>query len=223
MLTFSNFTSDYGNDGSNVNTPVRNKDLVETALEELKYSSKYQARTPLVQALSDAKRMIENLAPDTYDPVVVVFTDGVEDGDNSMGGETIESLASFYVQRHVPVHTIQLKAKQDPAPPSGDLEAEKERPTPLVQMSQLACQTGGDFYYIRNAEDFTTNNDLGTMLRNRLAGRWSLKVATNGLSADNDAPGLMLTTELEATLAGEVERFNAAQTIEVSYKYCENR
>ena len=82
-------------------------------------------------------------------------------------------------------------------------------------MSALACQTGGDFYYVRNAEDFTSNNDLGPMLRNRLTGRWSLKVNTNMFSnITDDAPGIMLTTELEATLAGEVERFNAAQTIE---------
>ena len=215
MLTFSGFTTDYGSDSSVVNKPTRNRELVANALEELKFSNKYQARTPLSQALNDAKKLIEEQPADTYDPVIVVFTDGVEDGDNTMSGSNIEELASFFVQRHVPVHTVQLKAKQDTAPASGDLDAEAERPKPLEAMSALACQTGGDFYYIRNAEDFTTNNDLGPMLRNRLTGRWSLKVNTDMFEAvQGDAPGVMLTTELEATLAGEVERFNAAQTIE---------
>lgn len=216
MLTFAGFTSDYNSDGSVVNRPIRNKDIATAALEDLKFSAKYEARTPLNQALSDTKAMIEGLAADTYDPVVVVFTDGLESGDNSMGAPTVEELAPFFVQRHIPVHTVQLRAQQDPNPSSGDLEAEEERPKPLENMSLLACQTGGDFYFIRNPEDFTNNNALGTMLRNRLSGRWSLKVQTTMFNSfmNVDAPGIMLTTELEATLAGEVQRFNAAQTIE---------
>ena len=186
MLTFSGFTSDYGSDSSVVNVPTVNRELVGSALEELKFSNKYEARTPLSQALNDAKSLIESQVPDTYDPVVVVFTDGLEDGDNSMGGPSIDELATFFVQRHVPVHTIQLRAKQDTNPASGDLDAESKRPKPLEKMSALACQTGGDFYYIRNAEDFTSNNDLGPMLRNRLTGRWSLKVNTNMFDPDKD-------------------------------------
>ena len=161
LLTFSDFTSDFGSDGNEVDTPTLNRDLISNALEDLKYSGKYNARTPLKQALSDAKSMIEGLEPDTYEPVVVVFTDGIEGGDNSMGAPSISDLAAFYVARHIPVHTIQLQAKQDPM---GEDEEEAKRPLPVEEMSRLACQTGGDFYYIRKANEFTTNNDLLIML-----------------------------------------------------------
>ena len=215
ILTFSGIASDYGSDSSLVNVPTQNRELLKFSMEELMYSANYQARTPLNQALNDTKSLIEGLDQDTYDPVVVVFTDGVEDGDSSMGAPSIAELTSFYVQRHVPVHTVQLKAKQDTNPASGDLEAETKRPKPLEEMSALACQTGGDFYYIRNAEEFTSNNDLVTMLLNRLSGRWSLKVNTNMFNTIiDDAPGIMLSTELEVVLGDEVERFNAAQTID---------
>ena len=222
LLTFSGFTSNYGSDNSLVNTPTRNLGEVTSALEDLKYSMAYDQRTPLARALGDAKLMVEGLEQDTYDPVVVVFTDGVESGDNSMGGETIDQLAPFFVQRHIPVHTIHLQAKSDPA---GDMAEEDERRKPLESMSRLACQTGGDFYFVRKPEDFTNNNDLGTMLRNRLTGRWSLKVQSTLFSdlAQSDAPGVMLTTQLEASLAGEVERFNAAQTIQGAGTTTDNR
>ena len=99
------------------------------------------------------------------------------------------------------------------------------RRQPLESMSRLACQTGGDFYFVRKPEEFTNNNDLGTMLRNRLTGRWSLKVQSTLFSdlADTPSLGVMLTTELEASLAGEVERFNAAQTIQGQATTTDNR
>lgn len=213
MLTFSGFTTSFGADESRVNNPTLNRDLVVNEIERLNVATAYEPRTALNQALADAKEMIEGLEPDTYDPVVVVFTDGLESGDNSMNVPDINALAPFFVERHVPVHTLQLRSKVDPA---GEEMDEIGRQAPLESMSRLACQTGGDFYYIRKAEDFTSNNDLGTMLRNRLVGRWSLKVQTPLFSEvmDPEAPAVMLTTELEATLAGEVERFTAAQSIQ---------
>ena len=211
MITFSDTSSSYDDELSQLNTPVINRDLINSELENLRFSNTYQPGTPLNQALADTKSMIKSLEPNTYDPVVVVFTDGLEGKDNSVDAPAFDDLASFFINERIPVHTIQLQAKQDDA---GDPEEEIKRPQPLVNMSELACATGGDFYFLRSADEFSNNYDLLHMLRNRLSGRWSLLADTDfsGIFEPSPTSGLMLTTQVEVTLSGEFERFNAAQT-----------
>lgn len=211
VLWFSGASSTFGTDRSTVNRPVDNLELVANEINLLNRSEKFEPRTPLRQALADAKSMIEGLGDDRYDPVVVVFTDGTEEGDSSMTSLTDEDLASFFVERHVPVHTLQLRAKVDP---SADPDEEAERIAPLTFMSDLACQTGGDFFYLRDADQLTYNDSLEPILRNRLQGRWSLKLRAPSLSnvADQiDGAGLMFSSAFRVTLGGESQQYDAQQ------------
>jgi hypothetical protein len=161
--------------------------------------------------LFDAKRLIEDLKQEgTYDPVVVLYTDGVEGEDNSPPGTpSIEELTAFFVTEKVPVHTVQLRSKVDID--AIDPAENERRRAPITSLSKLACDTGGDFLYLRDAEQFTYNDSLEPMLRNRLAGRWSLKVKSSDLfsvMSGSPAPGFMMTSDLQATLANQVRVFD---------------
>ena len=209
MLSFSGTSSTFGTDRSQVSRPVNSRDLVIDELNELNQSTNFKERTPLLQALTDAKSLIEGLGDDTYDPVVVVFTDGTESGDSSMGALSQEELATFFEDQHIPVHTVQLRAKIDPA---NDPAIEAERPKPMLQMSELACRTGGDFFYLRDADQFTYNDSLEPVLRNRLAGRWSLKVRSADIASQSESlgtPGFLLATDFRVTLAKQTRTYNA--------------
>lgn len=209
MLWFSGSSSTFGTDRSEVARPVDNRDLVINELNQLNQSINFKERTPLLQALTDTKSLIEGLSDDSYDPVVVVFTDGTESGDSSMGALSQEELAAFFIERHIPVHTVQLRAKIDPA---NDPAQEAERPKPMLQMSELACLTGGDFFYLRDADQFTYNDSLEPILRNRLTGRWSLKMRSSDLAGQSTAigtPGFMLGTDFRVTLAKQTHTYNA--------------
>lgn len=209
MLWFSGTSSTFGTDRSEVSRPVKSRDLIVSELNQLNQSMNFKERTPLLQALTDTKSLIESLSDDRYDPVVVVFTDGTESGDSSMGALSHEELTTFFVDRHIPVHTVQLRAKIDPANDPAD---EGERPKPMLKMSELACLTGGDFFYLRDADQFTYNDTLEPVLRNRLTGRWSLKVRSSDLASKSmslGAPGFMLGTDFRVTLAKQTRTYNA--------------
>lgn len=204
MMWFSETLSTYNSDISNVYRPVtkENRQFLYDEINNLNMSGSFKSRTPLRQALTDAKSLIENLDNDQYDPVVVVFTDGTENGDNSSESAlSHEELSQFFVERHVPVHTIQLRAKINPG---RDPAEEEMRPVPLWEMSELACQTGGEFFYLENASQFTYNDALEPILRNRLTGRWSLKVNSGEFSgAVNElgTSGVKMSSSVEVTLA----------------------
>ena len=79
-------------------------------------------------------------------------------------------------------------------------------------MSELACLTGGDFFYLRDADQFTYNDSLEPILRNRLTGRWSLKMRSSDLAGQSTAigtPGFMLGTDFRVTLAKQTHTYNA--------------
>lgn len=210
MMWFSETLSTYNTDLSSVFRPVESRDLVRDEIDRLQESRNYKAGTPLRQALTDAKSLIETLDNDLYDPVILVFTDGTESGDSSAASALPhEELSQFFVERHVPVHTIQLRA---PINPDLDPAEEEMRPIPLWEMSALACQTGGEFYYLENAAQFTYNNTLEPIVRNRLTGRWSLKVSASPFSSavnELGTPGVKMSSQVEVTLANDTEVYES--------------
>lgn len=210
MISFAGGITTYNTD-TGLYRPTLNRELIQEEFTRLSNSTSHDEKTPLRLALFDAKRLIEQVKQeDSYDPVVVLYTDGVEGEDNSPAGTpSIEELTAFFVTEKVPVHTVQLRSRVDID--AIDPEENERRRAPITSLSKLACDTGGDFLYLRDAEQFSYNDTLEPMLRNRLYGRWSLKVKSPDLFSvlsSSPAPGFMITSDLQATLADQVRVFD---------------
>ena len=209
LIDYAGSISSFGTDNG-LYLPTINREIIKEELDRLSNSQSHRDETPLKLALYDAKRLIEQVRGNkAYDPVVVIYTDGIENEDSSP--DTIPSISetgAWFAEENIPVHTIQLRSRVDAGLVDG--EGERRR-APLTELSELACLTGGDFFYLRDADQFGSNDTLEPMLRNRLIGRWSLKVRSADLFStmgQSDAPGFMLTSQLKASLANQVRIFD---------------
>ncbi len=188
--------------------PSRNRSVTEEALNQLDINQP-EGGTPLAHALDQAlTRIIDFAGNADLNPVVVVFTDGTETGDTSPEGVTIESVTEKFANHRrtvdgesvpapIPVIVVHLQV-----PPSAAVAPLSWPRGHNAKYADLACRTGGEYIFLRDATEFTANGDLPTILRNRVVGTWRLNVQT-GLGAGAFTPGgYLLTSELSVTLGG---------------------
>jgi hypothetical protein len=196
--------------GSEFGTPTRNRDVLVCPSGDDGVSCQQDAEmdgltrlaaneaggTPLADALKQTfDLLIDGEPARDLNPVVVLVTDGVEDGDTSLSGATVESEAARYAAHTfggepsaVPVVVVHLQ----PSAAAGFAQG----PDPALHA--LACATGGEYFFIPDAAELATADDLAAQIAARFEGTWRL-----GIGAD-PAPTepVWLETELTATVAG---------------------
>lgn len=156
--------------------------------------------TPLIDALDQTYNIVINGDKvRDLNPIVVLFTDGVENGDSSGSGKTFDQVLTKYANHEyggvitsVPVVVLHLQ----PTLASGFTRGRDEN------LYRLACATGGEYIFIERADEFTSNNRLEPMVANRIFGTWKLTV----LSTDTirfDPGRYLLSTDLSLTLGRE--------------------
>jgi len=198
LLSLVSFSGGFANITPEYSTPARNKTVILEGLAQLQFEE--NGTTPLIRALNDTRtRVIEPNAG--MNPVVVLFTDGMEDGDPEDEGNAFEQAVAGYADREgepIPVIIIHLQ-------PAAGVGAENRGRD--ARLAELACRTGGEYIFLENADEFTTNNNLQPAVQNRIEGVWRLKAQTT-LSQPGFAPGgWLLSTQLEVTLGGRSRTF----------------
>lgn len=196
--------------GPEFGTPTRNRDVLvcpsgddgescqqDAEMDGLTRLAKNEAGgTPLADALKQTMDvLIDGDRTGDMNPLVVLVTDGVEDGDTSTSGATLESEAARYAGHTfggeaspVPVVVVHLQ----PSAASGFAQG----PDPALHA--LACATGGEYFFIPDAAGLATANELAAHIAARFEGTWRL-----GIDADPaPAEPAWLETELTATVAG---------------------
>jgi hypothetical protein len=123
-------------------------------------------------------------------PVVVLFTDGVEDEDEL----DLSAVTAKYAERNVPIIVLDLQGRT-----VGELQVGRDQ-----KLRDLACGTRGEYIYLQRAEEFTESPTLLPLVRNRLVGAWKLRVLTDIGLAAGAATETFLSTVLSATV-GESE------------------
>jgi len=194
LLSLVSFSEDFADITPEYSTPIRNKSVILAGLNELQFEE--GGTTPLTRALDDTRtRVIEPNAG--MNPVVILFTDGVEDGDPTDGDGGFEAAIDGYANRAgaaIPVIVVHL---QPPANAPADQRGRNAR------LAELACRTGGEYIFLQNADEFTTNSNLQTAVLNRIVGVWRLKAQSTLSNPGFDPGGWLLSTQIEVTLAGE--------------------
>lgn len=167
--------------------PTKNRDIINDALDD-HIAFGETGRTELGLALQQTYDSLVRPNLDARRPIVVLFTDGFEGEDPpDLGGVTQQ-----YGQSDVPIVVLDLQGR-----------ALSERPQGRDGvLRDLACGTGGDYVFIKNAEAFTDPN-IVPLVRNRLLGSWKLKVQTS-LPVTSFGQEALLSTTLSATV-GESE------------------
>ncbi|MEZ4467056.1 MAG: hypothetical protein R3F43_22060 [bacterium] len=130
--------------------------------------------------------------------MVVLLTDGVEDGDTSDDEDRsrLKAAIDSYEADGIPVIVLQLQPPVSSGLPRG-------RDPMLVE---LACRTGGEHLFLEQASEFTeSRSPLGDIVRNRLVGSWVLRTTTT-LDGPAFGPGeYFLSTQLTVQLGGETQ------------------
>ncbi len=178
--------------------PSRNREIMKAGLDQL--SRNEAGKTPLADALSDVFDSIIKGNYKNWNPIVVLFTDGVEGGDTST--HTLDDVVQQYTSLTEPVPIIVLELQ----PPEAVQDAGRRgRHSDLMD---LACKTGGEYFFISSPTQFTdTGTNLEQAVLNRLAGVWRLNTQTDLQDATlfPANQGYLLSTSLEVTL-GEKKR-----------------
>ena len=191
--------------------PTKNRDPVKCGLRSLQFNE--QGLTPLNETLKRAMDAIirPNVDPSRtskpLNPVVVVFSDGTEDGDPS--GELFGENGAGPIYKTgiagqpVPIIFVHLSAPRTSRffiEPSGRSQ----------EFQRLACETGGEYIFLENASEFLDNSDLQSSVLNRIEGVWRLLTDTS-LSYDQfDSGGYLMSTSLTVSLGGK-QRTRALQ------------
>ncbi len=195
LLSLVSFKEGLANITPDLSTPIRNKSVILEGLNELQFDQR--GTTPLTRALNDTRnRVIEPNG--NMNPVVVLFTDGVEAGDPSDAGGQFEEAVAGYADRAagaIPVIVIHLQRADHP-----DIPAEQRGRN--AKLAELACRTGGEYIFLPNADEFTTNNNLQPAVSNRIVGVWRLAAESTLSNAEFEPGGWLLSTQVEVTLAG---------------------
>jgi hypothetical protein len=188
--------------------PTKNRDVILEGLDQLDINQP-SGGTPLARALDASLTSIIDFAGNAdLNPVVVLFTDGTESGDTSPEGTTLDTVTEKFAN-----HTRTVDGERVPAPipvivvhlqvPASAAVAPLSWPRGHdAKYADLACRTGGEYIFLRDAGEFTANGNLPTILRNRVVGTWRLNVQS-GLGQGEFTPGgYLLTSELSVTLGG---------------------
>lgn len=191
--------------------PTKNRDSVKCGLRSLQFNE--QGLTPMNETLKRAMESIIRLnadpsrTNDPLNPVVVVFSDGTEDGDPSGDLFAEDGAGPLYQQgvngQPVPIIFVHLGAPrtsrfyEQPSGRSRDFQ-------------RLACATGGEYFFLEDPAEFLNNGDLKTIVLNRIEGIWRLLSDTSLSYEPFESGGYLMSTSVTVSLAGE-ERTRALQ------------
>ena len=181
------------NDGPAV--PTRNRDIIEQAISDIEQAE--EGATPLARALRDTKSSIIDSNTD-LNPVVVLLTDGVEEGDPTDDADRsrLKEAIAAYEAAKIPVIVLQLQPPVLAGTP-------RERDPLLVD---LACRTGGEFLFLEQPEEFTASeSQVSSIVRHRLVGSWVVRTQTTLSNASFGPDSYFISSELTVTLGGETQ------------------
>ncbi len=162
--------------------------------------------TPLIDALDQTYKVVINGDKTrALNPIVVLFTDGVETGDSSPSHVTMTDVMNEYTNHTyggevhpVPIIVLHLQAAASSGYPRGRDDS----------LYSLACATGGEYVFLEHPEDFQ-NNDLEPLISTRLFGTWHLTVSSTDVSGLDQGPYL-LSSSVTLTL-GETTKSAALE------------
>ena len=149
-------------------TPTTDREPILAALDALRENE--TGGTPLARGLIDAAA-IADARPDLRTQIVL-FTDGVEDGDTSQRPDrpdpsSLDDALAVVVQRAVPinVHAVHLQ-------PAGEAGLPLGRDT---RLAELACLSGGDYHFVAAPGDLHAERREAIRAR-LLGGGWRARV-----------------------------------------------
>jgi len=173
-------------------TPTKNKSIINDGLDKLNRDATGQ--TPLAGTLAEVKESIID-GNQSYIPVVLLFTDGVEAGDSSTGGFDLAKATDLYVSEQIPVIILELQPQKN---------SEYYLPTGRnPELVKLACRTGGEYLALERAEEFTNGlSNLEATVRSRIPGAWKLTVSSTLSENLFDLDEYFLSLDLSVTLGG---------------------
>jgi hypothetical protein len=185
LITYNDRFTDYlsrsevATDPTSTSQPILNREPIEERLQSLTSAMEREGGTPLKEAVKDAVSFVNEYKND-YRISIILFTDGLGALGDTSPSQDVDLIAKAgeLAMSNVPVHVIDLQ------PPSVVEAQYRGRSTDL---SEIACITGGDYIFVKNAEEFTTSKRLSPILQNRIIGRWILKTDTD-LSDDQLVP-----------------------------------
>ena len=183
--------------------------LLEDRLNTFSVKSTLEIGTPLRRGLNTGYELALEALDSTLTtrglrPVVVLFTDGVEEGDTS-GSESLLEIAAKYKEAGVPVHIVHLQPPVTVDPSRRGRDAE---------FAAFACQTNGDYLFVPKADTFSESKTLSKVLNSRLEGRWVLGLDT---SFDNEMnfpteQGYLFNSVLQVTLGGVSQNYSISRS-----------
>lgn len=165
--------------------------------------------TPMIQALKSALSIATEARDNPPNknglrPVVVLYTDGIEDGDTSGSSESISDIAAMYEAEGIPVNVVHLNL------PFTFPEEARVRNS---EFAELACRTRGDYLFLHNNDAFNLNQNLMPMITNRIDGRWKLTVQStfNNANLFPGGQGYLFNTALRVTLGEDTRAYSVAR------------
>lgn len=155
-----------------------------------------QGLTPLSDALLDAKQQIIDVNPD-FNPLVVLFTDGVETGDSSTRSNLEEMTAAYANHPNGPIPVIVMELQP---PANSPYRLPTGRDPALVN---LACRTGGEYIFLETPAEMTSSYQrLENIIRARMTGSWRMEVTTTLSGPDFGADNYFISTDLLVNVGG---------------------
>ncbi|MBU0551423.1 VWA domain-containing protein [Myxococcota bacterium] len=152
--------------------------------------------TPLADALLDAKQQIID-ANRNLNPLIVLFTDGVETGDSSTRSSLEEMTAAYANDPNGPIPIIVMELQP---PANSPYRLQTGRDPALVN---LACRTGGEYIFLETPAEMTSAYQrLENVIRARLSGSWRMNVTTTLSSPDYGSDNYYISTDLLVNVGG---------------------
>lgn len=141
----------------------------------------------------------QQLSTASGDRVMVLFTDGLDDGSLT---DNFDAALSAAVGNEVTVHVVQLDN-----PPRAE-DGTRPYLGPEDEYARLACSTGGSFQYARAPEDL---RPMFTALATNVAASYETELQLGALSqADVPAGRYRVATAMSVNLLGESHTFQFA-------------
>jgi len=173
--------------------PFRNREPVRCGLRSLQFNE--LGRTPLNQTLKEVMSSVIEPNSD-LNPVVIVFSDGIEAEDPS-GDILGEGQAADIYQQGIAGNPVPIVFLHLQPPATSPFERGRSS-----DFQQLACRSGGEYIFLEDASEFTESSSLQPMVQNRVDGVWRLSTDTNLGFTDFEDGGYLLSTALTVTLGG---------------------
>lgn len=193
LLSVVSFSGDSTHITPEASTPVRNGSAIREALGALQFDE--SGETPLTRALVDVRQRI--IAPNAdADPLVILFTDGVEDGDpTDVDGAFDRAVADYAGADGAPIPVIVLHLQ-----PPAAVRSERRGRNP--RLLDLACRSGGEYIFLERETALIEDAGLLASVVARARGRWRLSTDREAVGEALAPGGWLLSTRLELTLGG---------------------